>query len=315
MLPNMSIHMRTSISHLQSLEAEAIHIMRDVAASFEKPCMFYSIGKDSTVMLHLARKAFWPAPVPFTLLHIDTTWEFSEMGVFRDQLAERYGLNMKVHVNREALAQGVHPIESGSVKYNDQMKTQALKQALRHYKFDAALGGARRDEEKSRAKERVFSVRDGRQTWDPKNQRPEFWNNYNTYLNPDESVRVFPLSNWTELDIWQYILQEKIDLVSLYFSASRMSWISEESGQLFILDDERMLPFLTAAEHKSLKLRPVRCRTLGCYPQTGAVLSEATEVSAIIQELLIAKTSEREGRVLDKDQVGSMEKKKREGYF
>lgn len=266
-------------------------------------------------MLHLARKAFWPAPVPFTLLHIDTTWEFAEMGRFRDQLAERFQLKIEVHVNKEALAQGVHPVLSGSVKYNDQMKTQALKQALSLYKFDAALGGARRDEEKSRAKERVFSVRDVHQAWDPKNQRPELWNIYNTNLNAGESVRVFPLSNWTELDIWLYILREKIDLVSLYFSASRLSWVSEESGQFFILDDERMLPFLTPAERESLAYRPLRCRTLGCYPQTGAVLSEAREVSAIIQELLLATTSEREGRVLDKDQVGSMEKKKREGYF
>lgn len=302
-------------SHLQTLEAEAIGILREVAASFENPCMFYSIGKDSTVMLHLARKAFWPAPVPFTLLHIDTTWEFAEMARFRDRLAERLQLKLKVHINQEALDQGVHPILSGSVKYNDQMKTQALKQALKLYKFDAALGGARRDEEKSRAKERVFSVRDTHQTWDPKNQRPELWNLYNTRLNAGESVRVFPLSNWTELDIWLYILREKIDLVSLYFSAPRKTWIGEESGQVFILDDDRMLPFLTQAELDSIAERPVRCRTLGCYPQTGAVLSDASDVSAIIQELLLSKTSEREGRMLDKDQVGSMEKKKREGYF
>ncbi|MFO1389567.1 sulfate adenylyltransferase subunit CysD [Cellvibrio sp.] len=303
------------LSHLQTLEAEAIGILREVAASFENPCMFYSIGKDSTVMLHLARKAFWPAPVPFTLLHIDTTWEFAEMARFRDRLAERLQLKLKVHINQEALDQGVHPILSGSVKYNDQMKTQALKQALKRYKFDAALGGARRDEEKSRAKERVFSVRDAHQTWDPKNQRPELWNLYNTRLNAGESVRVFPLSNWTELDIWLYILREKIDLVSLYFSAPRKTWISEESGQVFILDDDRMLPFLSPAELDSIAVRPVRCRTLGCYPQTGAVLSDASDVSAIIQELLLSKTSEREGRMLDKDQVGSMEKKKREGYF
>ncbi len=303
------------MTHLQALEAEAIAILREVAASFENPCMFYSIGKDSTVMLHLARKAFWPAPVPFTLLHIDTTWEFAEMARFRDQLAERLKLKLKVHINEEALAQGVHPILSGSVKYNDQMKTLALKQALRQYKFDAALGGARRDEEKSRAKERVFSVRDAHQGWDPKNQRPELWDLYNTRLNPGETVRVFPLSNWTELDIWLYILRENIDLVSLYFAAPRQSWISEESGQVFILDDERMLPFLTPAERDSIAVRQVRCRTLGCYPQTGAVLSGAADVSAIIEELLLSKTSEREGRMLDKDQVGSMEKKKREGYF
>lgn len=307
--------MNYSMTHLQTLEAEAIAILREVAASFDNPCMFYSIGKDSTVMLHLARKAFWPAPVPFTLLHIDTTWEFAEMARFRDRLAERLNLKLKVHINEEALAQGVHPILSGSVKYNDQMKTQALKQALRQYKFDAALGGARRDEEKSRAKERVFSVRDAHQTWDPKNQRPELWDLYNTRLNPGETVRVFPLSNWTELDIWLYILRENIDLVTLYFAAPRQSWISEESGQVFILDDERMLPFLTPAERDSIAVRQVRCRTLGCYPQTGAVLSDAKDVSAIIEELLMSKTSEREGRMLDKDQVGSMEKKKREGYF
>lgn len=303
------------LSHLEALEAEAIGILREVAASFAKPCMFYSIGKDSTVMLHLARKAFWPAPVPFTLLHIDTTWEFAEMARFRDELVERYSLRLLVHTNHEALAQGVHPIESGSVRYNDLMKTQALKQALRQHPFDAALGGARRDEEKSRAKERVFSVRDAHQSWDPKNQRPELWNIYNTQLNPGESVRVFPLSNWTELDIWLYILRERIDLVSLYFAAPRQTWLSDESKQVFILDDDRMLPYLSATERASIAPRTVRCRTLGCYPQTGAVLSEAQDVAGIIQELLLSTTSEREGRMLDKDQVGSMEKKKREGYF
>lgn len=303
------------LTHLKQLEAEAIHIIREVAASFDKPCMFYSIGKDSTVMLHLARKAFWPAPVPFTLLHIDTTWEFGEMANFRDELAAKHNLKMQVHINQEALALGIHPITSGSVKYNDQMKTQALKQALHIHKFDAALGGARRDEEKSRAKERIFSVRDQHQVWDPKNQRPELWNIFNTHINKGESVRVFPLSNWTELDIWQYILLENIELVSLYFSAPRLSWVSDESNQLFILDDERMLPFLSDAERNSIAVRDVRCRTLGCYPQTGAMLSSATTVTQIIEELLLNKNSEREGRMLDKDQVGSMEKKKREGYF
>ncbi len=302
-------------THLQQLEAEAIFIIREVAASFDRPCLFYSIGKDSTVMLHLARKAFWPAPVPFTLLHIDTTWEFGEMGRFRDYMAEKHQLKMLVHVNQEALDAGVHPIKSGSVKYNDLMKTQALKQAMNHHKFDAALGGARRDEEKSRAKERIFSVRDPHQGWDPKNQRPELWNIFNTTINKGESIRVFPLSNWTELDIWQYILREKIELVSLYLSASRMSWISDEGGQILILDDDRMLPFLSDTERKTLAHRPLRCRTLGCYPQTGAVLSHAQKVEDIIEELLRSKTSEREGRMLDKDQVGSMEKKKREGYF
>ncbi len=302
-------------THLQQLEAEAIFIIREVAASFDNPCFFYSIGKDSTVMLHLARKAFYPAPVPFTLLHIDTTWEFAEMARFRDAMGVKHQLKILVHTNEEALAMGIHPITSGSVKYNDLMKTQALKQAMKLHQFDAALGGARRDEEKSRAKERVFSVRDPHQGWDPKNQRPELWNLYNTRIDKGESVRVFPLSNWTELDIWQYILKENIELVSLYLSAPRMSWISDDGGQYLILDDDRMLPFLSEAELDSLALRPLRCRTLGCYPQTGAVLSDATTLEAVIQELVESKTSEREGRMLDKDQVGSMEKKKREGYF
>ena len=302
-------------THLQQLEAEAIHIIREVAASFENPCFFYSIGKDSTVMLHLARKAFYPAPVPFTLLHVDTTWEFAEMARFRDLMAAKHKLKILVHTNEEALAMGIHPITSGSVKYNDLMKTQALKQAMKQHQFDAALGGARRDEEKSRAKERVFSVRDSHQGWDPKNQRPELWNIYNTNIDKGESVRVFPLSNWTELDIWQYILNENIELVSLYLSAPRMSWISDDGGQYLILDDERMLPFLSETERASLAIRQLRCRTLGCYPQTGAVLSDATSLEDVIQELIESKTSEREGRMLDKDQVGSMEKKKREGYF
>jgi sulfate adenylyltransferase subunit 2 len=306
--------MRT-LSNLQHLEAEAIHIMREVAASFEKPCMFYSIGKDSTVMLHLAKKAFAPGRVPFTLLHIDTTWEFAEMAKFRDELVAKNQLNLEVYINQDALAQGVHPIESGSVKYNDLMKTQALKQALKIHQFDAALGGARRDEEKSRAKERIFSVRDPNQVWDPKNQRPELWQLYNAQINPGESVRVFPLSNWTELDIWHYILKENIELVSMYFAKPRLTWISDETGQPFILDDERMRPYLSETERNSIAYRSVRCRTLGCYPQTGAVLSTATKVEEIIAELLLSKSSEREGRMLDKDQVGSMEKKKREGYF
>jgi sulfate adenylyltransferase subunit 2 len=306
--------MRT-LSNLQNLEAEAIHIMREVAASFDKPCMFYSIGKDSTVMLHLAKKAFAPGPVPFTLLHIDTTWEFAEMAKFRDELVAKHQLRLEVYVNREALAQGVHPVESGSVKYNDQMKTQALKQALQIHQYDAALGGARRDEEKSRAKERIFSVRDAHQVWDPKNQRPELWQLYNSQINQGESVRVFPLSNWTELDIWHYILKENIELVSMYFAKPRLTWISDETGQPFILDDDRMRTYLSDTERQSIAVRSVRCRTLGCYPQTGAVLSTANRVEDIIQELLMSKSSEREGRMLDKDQVGSMEKKKREGYF
>lgn len=304
-----------TLSHLRALEAEAIHILREVAATYENPGLFYSIGKDSTVLLHLARKAFWPAKVPFTLLHVDTTWEFAEMAHFRDAIAAKYDLNMEVYTNFEALEHGIHPISSGSVKYNDAMKTQALKQALAILKFDAALGGARRDEEKSRAKERVFSIRDRHQNWDPKNQRPELWNVFNTKVNTGESVRVFPLSNWTELDIWLYIHQEDIQIVPLYFSKSRMSWRSDDGGQIFALDDDRMLAHLTESERQTLKPRNIRFRTLGCYPQTGAVTSDASSVSDIIQELLLSKNSEREGRMLDKDQSGSMEKKKREGYF
>jgi sulfate adenylyltransferase subunit 2 len=303
------------MAHLKLLEAEAIHIMREVAASFDNPCMFYSIGKDSTVMLHLARKAFYPDKVPFPLLHIDTTWEFHEMATFRDKLQDKHDLDIIVHTNQDALDLGIHPIKSGSVKYNDHMKTIALKQALEEHKFDAALGGARRDEEKSRAKERIFSVRNAEHQWDPKQQRPELWSLYNTQINKGESVRVFPLSNWTELDIWLYILQEKIDIVSLYFAAQRMSWIDEDSSQILGLDDDRMLPHLTKNEKASLQKRWIRFRTLGCYPQTGAVLSKATTREDIVVEMILSKTSEREGRLLDKDQTGSMEKKKREGYF
>jgi sulfate adenylyltransferase subunit 2 len=303
------------MAHLKALEAEAIYIIREVAASFENPCMFYSIGKDSSVMLHLARKAFAPDKVPFSLLHVDTTWEFREMGTFRDKLRDKLGLDMIVHTNQEALDSGIHPISSGSVKYNDQMKTVALKQALDEYKFDAALGGARRDEEKSRAKERIFSVRNTDHQWDPKQQRPELWSLYNTQINKGESVRVFPLSNWTELDIWLYILQEQIDIVPLYFADKRMSWIDEDSGQILGLDDDRMLPHLSKKEKSTLKERWIRFRTLGCYPQTGAVLSKATIREEIVMEMLLSKNSEREGRLLDKDQTGSMEKKKREGYF
>lgn len=303
------------LTHLDQLEAEAIHIMREVVACFENPCMFYSIGKDSTVMLHLARKAFWPGSVPLTLLHIDTTWEFAEMGHFRDRLAHQHNLDIQVWINRDALNNGVHPIESGSVVYNDQMKTQALKQALAHYGFDAALGGARRDEERSRAKERIFSVRNSQQQWDPKNQRPEPWNIYNTKINKGESVRVFPLSNWTELDIWMYILREQIDIVPLYYSAPRLSWQDDASGIILAMDDERMLPYLSASEKASLSERTIRFRTLGCYPQTGAVESTATTAEAIVMEMMAARTSERDGRLLDKDQTASMERKKREGYF
>ncbi|WP_088329098.1 sulfate adenylyltransferase subunit CysD [Lacimicrobium sp. SS2-24] len=303
------------MSHLQQLEAEAIFIIREMAASFDNPCMFYSIGKDSTVMLHLARKAFYPGKVPFPLLHIDTTWEFAEMASFRDKLAHKHELDVLVHTNQEALANGVHPIRSGSVLYNDQMKTVALKQALDKYGFDAALGGARRDEEKSRAKERIFSFRDRHHQWDPKQQRPELWHLFNGHIGPGESVRIFPLSNWTELDIWLYILNEQIDIVPLYLAEQRMCWQDDGSGTLLALDDDRMLPFLTEQEKRTLQSRWIRFRTLGCYPQTGAVLSKAQSVAGVVQEMLLSKTSEREGRLLDKDQSASMEKKKREGYF
>lgn len=304
-----------TLNHLDALEAEAIHIMREVAANFENPVMFYSIGKDSTVMLHIARKAFWPGAVPFTLLHVDTTWEFHEMGEFRDRLVEKHGFRLIVHTNHEALKAGIHPIRSGSVAYNDQMKTQALKDALDRYRFDAALGGARRDEEKSRAKERVFSIRSANHQWDPKQQRPELWNLYNTRIQKGESVRVFPLSNWTETDIWMYILQEQIDIVPLYFAKPRLSWIDQQSGQILALDDERMLPFLSDTEKATLTERWIRFRTLGCYPQTGALISRAETLEDIVVEMLTSKSSERQGRLLDQDQAGSMEKKKREGYF
>jgi sulfate adenylyltransferase subunit 2 len=302
-----------TMSHLRQLEAEAIYIMREVVAEFERPCMFYSIGKDSTVMLHLARKAFAPGRIPFPLLHVDTTWEFHEMASFRDRIAEQYDLDIRVHVNREALAAGVDPFTSGSVKYTDQMKTVALKQALDQYGFDACFGGGRRDEEKSRAKERVFSFRDRQHQWDPKNQRPELWQTYNGRINKGESIRVFPLSNWTELDIWQYIWLEKIDIVPLYFAAPRP--VVDMDGALICIDDERILKHLTADELASISTRSVRFRTLGCYPSTGAVESTATTVPDIIAEMLVTRTSERQGRLIDSDQSGSMEKKKREGYF
>ena len=302
-------------NHLRKLEAEAIHVIREVVACFENPCIFFSSGKDSTVLLHLARKAFWPAPVPLPLLHIDTTWEFAAMRTFRDQMIEKHDLNVHVHINEDALAQGIHPIESGSVAYNDHMKTQALKQALDHHRFDAAIGGARREEEPSRAKERIFSFRDGNHQWDPRAQRPEPWNLCNPKLGPGESVRAFPLSDWTELDIWVYIMTESIPIVPLYFADERLSWIDDESGQILMMDDDRMRPYLSETEQASLKPRTIRFRTLGCYPQTGAAESSATTVAGIVQEMLVARTTEREGRLLDRDQTGSMEKKKREGYF
>lgn len=301
------------MSYLRRLEAEAIFILREVVAEFDKPCMFYSIGKDSTVMLHLARKAFWPAPVPFPLLHVDTTWEFHEMADFRDRLRDQLGLNIVVHVNDDGIAAGINPFDHGSNKYTDVMKTVALKQVLDRYQFDACFGGGRRDEEKSRAKERIFSFRDKNHRWDPKSQRPELWSLFNGRLNKGESIRVFPISNWTELDIWHYIWLEKIDIVPLYFAAPRL--VVHKDGTWICIDDERILPHLSAAERASIHTRSVRFRTLGCYPLTGAVESNATTVPEIIEEMLTCHTSERQNRLIDYDQDGSMEKKKAEGYF
>jgi sulfate adenylyltransferase subunit 2 len=296
-------------SHLKRLEAEAIFIMREVVATFERPVMLYSIGKDSSVMLHLALKAFYPAPPPLPLLHVDTTWKFREMIAFRDAVARKYGLDLRVHTNHDGLAAGINPFDHGSQHYTQVMKTEALKQALDAGRFDAAFGGARRDEEKSRAKERVFSFRSTSHAWDPKNQRPELWSIYNTRVKPGESIRVFPLSNWTELDIWQYILTEKIDIVPLYFAAPRP--VVSRGGQWIMVDDERMR--LTPGEVP--EMRTVRFRTLGCYPLTAAIESDAADLEAIVAEMLVAQTSERQGRLIDFDQAASMEAKKREGYF
>ena len=296
-------------THLKQLEAESIHIIREVAAEFDNPVMLYSIGKDSAVMLHLALKAFAPGKPPFPLLHVDTTWKFKEMISFRDQLAENLGLKLIVHINQEGLEQGVGPFTHGSAKHTDVMKTQSLKQALNKYGFDAAFGGARRDEEKSRAKERVYSFRDKFHRWDPKNQRPELWNIYNGKVNKGESIRVFPLSNWTELDIWQYIYKEKIDIVPLYFAKERP--VVERDGTLIMVDDERM----PIGPDDKVEMKSVRFRTLGCYPLTGAVESTAATLPEIIQEMLLTRTSERQGRVIDHDGAGSMEEKKRQGYF
>jgi sulfate adenylyltransferase subunit 2 len=298
-----------SLPHLRRLEAEAIFIMREVVATFERPVMLYSIGKDSSVMLHLALKAFYPAPPPFPFLHIDTTWKFREMIRFRNETARKYGLDLKVHTNQDGVARGVTPFTHGSSLYTQIMKTEALKQALDAGKYDAAFGGARRDEEKSRAKERVFSFRSASHGWDPKNQRPELWSLYNTRVKPGESIRVFPLSNWTELDIWQYILAEKIDIVPLYFAAERP--VVERSGQLIMVDDDRMP--LHPGEVPQQKR--VRFRTLGCYPLTAAIESDAATLPEIVAEMFVARTSERQGRLIDHDEVGSMETKKREGYF
>lgn len=298
-----------NMTHLKQLEAESIHIIREVAAEFDNPVMLYSIGKDSSVMLHLARKAFYPAKLPFPLMHVDTTWKFQEMIRFRDEQVRRHGMELIVHTNQEGLTQGVGPFSHGSAKHTDIMKTQALKQALDHYGFDAAFGGARRDEEKSRAKERVYSFRDRYHRWDPKNQRPELWNIFNGKINKGESIRVFPLSNWTELDIWQYIHLENIEIVPLYYSAKRP--VVKRDGSLIMVDDERM----PLEPGETPEMKSVRFRTLGCYPLTGAVESEAATLPDIIQEMLLATSSERQGRVIDHDSAGSMEQKKREGYF
>lgn len=297
------------LTHLKELEAESIHIIREVAAEFQRPVMLYSIGKDSAVMLHLAMKAFYPGKPPFPLMHVDTTWKFREMIEFRDKLIEDLGLELIVYINEDGVEQGIGPFTHGSKKHTDVMKTDALKQALDKYRFDAAFGGARRDEEKSRAKERVYSFRDKNHRWDPKNQRPELWNIYNGKIDQGESIRVFPLSNWTELDIWQYIHLENIPIVPLYFAKERP--VVEKDGTLIMVDDERM----SIGPDDKVEMKMVRFRTLGCYPLTGAVESTATTLPEIIQEMLLTKSSERQGRVIDHDQAGSMEQKKREGYF
>jgi sulfate adenylyltransferase subunit 2 len=299
----------TRLTHLQRLEAESIHILREVVAECERPVMLYSIGKDSSVLLHLAMKAFYPAKPPFPLLHVDTTWKFREMIAFRDAIAARLGVQLLVHINQDGLKRGIGPFTHGSAVHTDVMKTQALKQALDQYGFDAAFGGARRDEEKSRAKERVVSFRSAQHRWDPKRQRPELWRLYNTRKSKGESLRVFPLSNWTELDIWQYIYLENIPIVPLYFSKPRP--VVERDGALIMVDDDRM----PLHDGEKPQQRWVRFRTLGCYPLTGAVESRADTLPAIIQEMLLTTSSERQGRVIDHDSAASMEKKKQEGYF
>jgi len=298
-----------NLTHLKTLEAESIHIFREVAAEFDNPVMLYSVGKDSAVLLHLARKAFAPGKIPFPLLHVDTNWKFKEMIAFRDQMAKDYGFELLVHQNPEGIEMGMGPFTHGSATHTDVMKTQGLKQALNKYGFDAAFGGARRDEEKSRAKERVYSFRDENHRWDPKSQRPELWNIYNGKVNKGESIRVFPLSNWTELDIWQYIYLESIPIVPLYLAEKRP--VVERDGTLIMVDDDRM----PVGEDEEVQMKSVRFRTLGCYPLTGAVESTASTLPEIIQEMLLTKTSERQGRVIDHDSAGSMEKKKMEGYF
>jgi len=301
--------MLEKLTHLKQLEAESIHIIREVAAEFDNPVMLYSIGKDSAVMLHLARKAFYPGRLPFPVLHVDTGWKFQAMYEFREKMVKEMDLDLLVHQNPEGVAQGINPFTHGSAVHTDVMKTQGLKQALDKYGFDAAFGGARRDEEKSRAKERVYSFRDKHHRWDPKNQRPELWNVYNGKVHKGESIRVFPLSNWTELDIWQYIYLESIPIVPLYFAGERP--VVERNGSLIMVDDDRMP--LEPGETPMMK--QVRFRTLGCYPLTGAVESTAASLPEIIQEMLLTRTSERQGRMIDHDQAGSMEEKKRQGYF
>ena len=299
----------SALTHIQLLEAQSIHIIREVAAEFEKPVMLYSIGKDSSVLLHLARKAFYPGPLPFPLLHVDTTWKFRDMIAFRDRVAREHGLDLIVHTNAQGVRDGVTPFAYGSKRYTDIMKTQALLQALDEHGFDAAFGGARRDEERSRAKERVYSVRDRNHRWDPKRQRPELWNLYNGNVNRGEEVRVFPLSNWTELDVWQYIHLQGIDIVPLYFAAPRP--VVERDGALIMVDDDR----LPLAPGERPRQRTVRFRTLGCYPLSGAIESTAATLPEIIEEMLATRHSERQGRLIDFDAAGSMERKKREGYF
>jgi len=299
----------TSLSHLQRLEAESIHIMREVVAECERPVMLYSIGKDSAVMMHLAMKAFHPSKPPFPFMHVDTTWKFREMIAFRDESARRLGIDLIVHINEEGVKAGVNPFSHGSAVHTDVMKTVALKQALDKFGFDAAFGGARRDEEKSRAKERVFSIRSAQHRWDPKQQRPELWRLYNARMRKGESIRVFPLSNWTELDVWQYIYAENIPIVPLYFAKERP--VVMRDGQLIMVDDDRM----PLEPGETVQMRRVRFRTLGCYPLTGAIESDADTLPAIIQEMLLTRVSERQGRVIDSDQSASMEKKKVEGYF
>src|SRR5471030_2834948 len=297
------------LTHLKQLEAESIHIIREVAAEFDNPVMLYSVGKDSAVMLHLARKAFFPGKLPFPVMHVDTQWKFKEMYTFRDRMVEELGLDLLVHVNPDGVAQGINPLTHGSAKHTDIMKTEGLKQALDKYGFDAAFGGARRDEEKSRAKERVYSFRDTKHRWDPKNQRPELWNVYNGNVNKGESIRVFPLSNWTELDIWQYIYLEGIPIVPLYLASPRP--VLERDGMLLMVDDDR----IDLQPGEVVEQKMVRFRTLGCWPLTGAVESEAQTLPEIIEEMLVSTTSERQGRAIDRDQAGSMELKKRQGYF